>query len=143
MGMEDVGIVIELLPTEKFTKLHESLVKAGFECIEFSDAGQICDYLKNDASVSYVRRGTSLLQMELKFARNDVDEYQIKTRKKLPLTGTDFFFPSVESAIAFREELSRSVKDVEEAQQLRLIYGTDLNESEIEKVKREIRRLKL
>ena len=33
--------------------------------------------------------------MELKLARDELDEYQIRTRKKLPLTGLDLYFSSM------------------------------------------------
>jgi hypothetical protein len=142
-GTEDIDIVIESLPPEKFAILHEGLIKTGFECLQCPSSKEIYKYLKDNTSVRYVKKGTYLPQMELKFARDSIDDYQIKTRRKLPLTGTDFFFPSVESAIAFKEELLKSKKDMKDARHLRLIYGEKLDKAEIEKIKKEIKRLRL
>jgi hypothetical protein len=142
-GTEDIDIIIEKLQPEKFALLHEDLIKSGFECLQCTSSKEIYDYLKDNTSVRYVKKGTYLPQMELKFARDQIDNYQITTRKKLPLTGTDFFFPSIESAIAFKEELLKSEKDIEDAHHLRAFYEGQLDESEIKRVKKEIKRLRL
>lgn len=42
--------------------------------------------------------------MEVKFAKDKLDEEQINARVKLPLTGLDVYFSTVESNIAFKEE---------------------------------------
>jgi hypothetical protein len=142
-GTEDIDIITEKLQPEKFALLHEDLIKSGFECLQSRSSEEIYTYLKDNTSVRYVKKGTYLPQMELKFARDQIDNYQITTRKKLPLTGTDFFFPSIESAIAFKEELLKSNKDLKDAQHLRVIYGKKLDELEIERVKTEIKKLRL
>ncbi len=81
--------------------------------------------------------------MELKLARDELDEYQIRTRKKLPLTGLDIYFSSIEMNIAFKEELLRSEKDIDDADHLRIIYSDVLDENEITKIRAQIRMLRL
>ncbi|HEX7575560.1 MAG TPA: hypothetical protein VF360_04215, partial [Candidatus Methanoperedens sp.] len=81
--------------------------------------------------------------MEMKLAKDELDDYQLKTRKKLPLTGLDLYFSSIEMNIAFKEELLRSEKDMEDAKHLRIIYSDTLDETEITKIKADIRRLRL
>jgi hypothetical protein len=142
-GTEDIDMVVEKLSLPKFEKLHKDLVKTGFECLQSDNPQDIYGYLNNNSSVRYVQSGTLVPQMEIKFARDLIDEGQIRTRKKLPLTGTDFYFPSIESAIAFKEELLKSEKDLADARHLRIIYKDSLNESEISRVKKEIIRLRL
>ena len=142
-GTEDIDIILERMPLERFTRLHESLLKAGFVCIQSQKAAEVYDYLKDNLSVRYVKKGTFVPQMEVKFAKDKLGDYQIKNRVKLPLTGTDFYFPNIESAIAFKEELLKSKKDLKDARHLRLIYGGKVNEAEVDKVKKEIRQLRL
>ena len=81
--------------------------------------------------------------MELKLAKDELDDYQILTRKKLPFTGLDLYFSSIEMNIAFKEELLRSEKDMDDAKHLRIIYSDVLDENEITKIKADIRRLRL
>ena len=143
-GTADIDIIIEKLPIDKFIILHQDLVENGFECIQSKDPRIIYShYLIDKTSVRYVKKGEFLPEMEVKFAKDSLDEYQIKTRKKIPQTGLNVYFSSPEMNIAFKEELLKSDKDLEDAQHLRIIYKEKLDEEEIEKIKREIRKLRL
>ncbi len=140
-GTEDIDMIIERIDKSLFTKMHHELETAGFECIQSKNPEVIYnDYLKDNLSVRYIKKGILLPEMELKLAKDRLDDYQIETRKKLPLTGLDFYFSSIEMNIAFKEELLKSEKDIEDAQHLRTIYANSLDEEEIEKIKHEIRR---
>ena len=95
-GTEDVDLIIERIGKETFKTMHNDLLLAGFECIQSEDPDVIYDdYLKDKTSVRYIRKGHFLPEMELKLARDELDEYQIRTRKKLPLTGLDLYFSSM------------------------------------------------
>lgn len=116
--------------------MHNDLLLSGFECIQ-SEYPEVIydDYLKNKTSVRYVRKGHFIPEIELKLAKDELDDYQIRTRKKLPLTGLDLYFSSIEMNIAFKEELLRSEKDMDDAKHLRIIYSDVLDENEITKIK--------
>lgn len=143
-GTEDIDMIIERLPKERFIALHNDLVKAGFECLQSRNPELIYDdYLKNKDSVRYIRKGIFVPEMELKFAKDILDDYALKTRKKLPDTRLDVYFASIEINIAFKEELLKTDKDLEDARHLRIIYANIINEKEIENIKKEIRGLRL
>ena len=143
-GTEDVDMILERIGKETFKTMHNDLLLAGFECIQSEDSDVIYDdYLKEKTSVRYIRKGHFLPEMELKLARDELDEYQITTRKKLPLTGLDLYFSSIEMNIAFKEELLTSEKDIDDAEHLRIIYSDELDENEIIGIKAMIRRLRL
>lgn len=141
---EDIDMIIEKISFERFRELHNDLIKNGFECIQSSKADDIYEYLKNGDGVRYVRAGTFLPpEMEIKFAKDEIDEIQLNTRKKLPFTGLDIWFSSIEMNIAFKEELLKSDKDVEDAKHLRRIYEGEVRNEEVDKIKKMIRRLRL
>lgn len=142
-GTEDIDIIIERIDLETFIKLHKNLLKKNFECLQSSKPEEIYKYLRNNLSVRYIRKDNLVPQIELKFSKDELDGYQLETRKKLPFTGTDFYFSSIEMNIAFKEELLKSDKDIEDAKHLRIIYGDKIDEKEIEKIKKEIRKLRL
>ncbi|MCZ7402864.1 MAG: hypothetical protein O8C61_11645 [Candidatus Methanoperedens sp.] len=143
-GTEDIDLIIERIEKDPFKEMHNDLLQAGFECIQSEDPDVIYDdYLKDKTSVRYTRKGHFLPEMELKLARDELDEYQIRTRKKLPLTGLDLYFSSIEMNIAFKEELLTSEKDIDDADHLRIIYSEVLDENEITQIKGQIRRLRL
>ena len=81
--------------------------------------------------------------MEIKFAKDELDLYQLATKVKLPLTGLEVWFSSIEMNIAFKEEYLKSDKDLEDAQHLRIVYKNKLNEDTINKIKKDIKRLRM
>jgi len=142
-GTEDVDMIIEKFDFEKFKKLHEELEKNNFECIQSPRAEVVYEYLIKKDSVRYIRKGTFVPEMEVKFSKDELDEMQLATRKKLEFTGMDVFFSSVEMNIAFKEELLKSDKDMEDAKHLRIIYKDKIDENLINDIKRMIRKLRL
>jgi len=73
--------------------------------------------------------------IEFKFPKNKIDEYTLSKRTKLPLTGLDIYFASVESTIAYKESHLCSEKDFEDACHLRWLYREHINHDEIEFVR--------
>ncbi len=142
-GTEDIDMIIEHISRDKFVKLHDSLVVEGFECHQSAQGGVVYDnYLARGTSVRYVRKGNFIPEMELKLAKDELDNYQILTRKKMLLTGLDVWFSSVEMNIAFKEEYLKSEKDMEDARYLRIVYKDEISEKEINKIKGDIRRIR-
>ncbi|MBS3077256.1 hypothetical protein J4233_03200 [Candidatus Pacearchaeota archaeon] len=141
---EDIDMIIEKISFDKFEAFHNALDKAGFHCMQSTKAKDIYEYLAAGDGIRYVRKETFLPpEMEIKFAKDELDEMQIKTRKKMPFTGLDIWFSSIEMNIAFKEELLKSPKDVEDARHLRRIYEDEINPELIEEIKEKIRILRL
>jgi hypothetical protein len=141
-GTEDIDMIVERMSKDEFIMMHHELEAAAFECMQSDNPDVIYDdYLNDNLSVRYVRKDSFIPEMELKFTKNSLDDYQIKTRTKLPLTGLDFYFSSIEMNLAFKEELLKSEKYLEDAHHLRIIYSDIIDENEISKIKAEIRRL--
>lgn len=141
---EDIDMIIEKIPFEKFKEMHKELDKKGFHCLQSDDVEDIYDYLKKGDSVRYMRKGTFLPpEMEIKFVKDELDELQMKTRIKLDFTGLDIWFSSIEFNIAFKEELLKDNKDMEDARHLRIIYKDNIDYNLIEEIKEKIKKLRL
>jgi len=141
---EDIDIIIKPIDLNTFIKLHKELVQNQFQCLQSSDPIEIFSrYLKENLPVRYIKNGNFIPNIELKFAKDKLDEYQILTRKKIPFTEIDIFFSSIEANIAFKEELLKSPKDLDDAKHLRIVYSDDLDEKEIEKIKKMIHKFRL
>lgn len=139
-GTEDIDLIIEKISKEKFIELHKDLTSNNFECIQTENSEIIySQYLKNKTSVRYVRKGEFLPEMELKMARDELDNYQIKTKIKIPESGLNIYFSSIEMNIAFKEEALKSDKDLEDAKHLRILFEDKLGQEEIMKIKKMIR----
>lgn len=141
---EDIDMIIEKMSFSDFKRLHNELDLAEFECMQSSKAEDIYDYLVRGDSVRYVRKGEDFLppEMEMKFVKDEIDELQMRIRKKLEFTGLDLWFSSIEFNVAFKEELLKSDKDMQDARHLRIIYRDEINENLIEEIKMKIRRLR-
>ena len=111
--------------------------------MQSSNAEEVYSYLKENISVRFTWKDKELPEMEIKFAKDILDEYQLKNRVKLELTGLDIWFSNVNVNIAFKEELLKSPKDLEDARHLRIVYAEQVNENEIQLVKQLIQRFRL
>jgi hypothetical protein len=141
---EDIDMIIDKIGFDEFKELHEDLIKNGFECLQSIKADVLFnEYLLNGISIRYVWKDKHLPELELKFAKDSLDEIQLETRIKLPLTGLDIYFSTIEMNIAFKEELLKSRKDMEDAKHLRIIYEKEINEENINNIKKSIKKIKL
>jgi hypothetical protein len=136
---EDIDMIIPKMGEKAFASLHEDLALCGFECMQSDSASEVFRYLNDKTSVRYVWKDKVLPEMEVKFAKDSLDDYQLKTRKKLPRTGLELWFSSIEMNIAFKEEYLKSDKDMEDARHLRMVYKGELSEDEITNIKKMIR----
>ena len=135
-GTEDIDMIIEKVSKEKFIEMNDELDKSGFEALQGVSGEELFeDYLEDRLSIRYVRKGEFLPEMELKMVQDELDEDQIKNRTKLPLTGLDFYFSTIETNLAFKEGLLKSPKDLADAKHLRIIYGKKVNEDEVKRIK--------
>jgi len=139
---EDIDMIIPRISLNKFEKLHQDLSKK-FVCMQSDDFKEIYnDYLKENLSVRYTYKNKSLPEMEIKIAKDGLDNYQLATKTKLKLTGLGVWFSTIEMNIAFKEEYLKSPKDLEDARHLRIVYSEDINEDEINKIKKMIKKLR-
>ena len=142
-GTEDIDMIIEKIPKEKFIKLHKDLIKNGFECMQSNNPKIIYDdYLMNITSVRYTKKDEFLPEMEIKFAKDELDNLQISTRQKFPEINPMIWFSSIEMNIAFKEQLLKSDKDMEDAKHLRIIYEGKLDEHRINEIKKMIKKIR-
>ena len=142
-GTEDIDMIIEKIDYSKFLKLHKELIKNNFICIQSDSPEKIFkDYLAKGLSVRYVWKDEGFFppEMEIKLAKDKLDEEQIDSREKLPFTGLNIYFSSVEGNIAFKEEFLASQKDLEDAKHLRIIYKDKISEENINKIKEKIKK---
>jgi hypothetical protein len=142
-GTEDIDMIIPRLHKKVFFHLHEDLSKNNFVCIQSDDPETIYSYLQENISVRYTYKDAPVPEMEVKFAKDILDNYQLETRVKLSLTGLDIWFSSINMNIAFKEEYLKSDKDREDAKHLRLVYKNKINETEINNIKQLIRKIRL
>src|SRR3989338_10997303 len=142
-GTEDIDMIVPRLSPAIFSKLHDDLYKNGFVCVQSAASHEVYDYLKDNISVRYTWKDKPVPEMEIKFAKDMLDNIQLQTKEKIPLTGLDVWFSSIAINIAFKEEYLKSDKDMEDAKHLRVVYSDKINEKEINEIKKLIRKIRL
>ncbi|MHA1264453.1 MAG: hypothetical protein ACTSRS_04380 [Candidatus Helarchaeota archaeon] len=138
---EDIDIIMEPIDLEAYLNLHTELENHQFFCLQSSNPYQIYNlYLKEGLPIRFIQDRNIIPNIELKFAKDYLDEFQLRTRKRIAFTGTDIFFSSIEANIAFKEELLRAPKDIKDARHLRIVYDEEIDEDEINKIKKLIKK---
>lgn len=140
---EDIDMILEKISLQRFRDLHKDLLKHGFVCMQSDSIGEIYNYLSDKLAVRYTLKNQPLPEMEIKFAKDELDALQLNSRVKLPLTGIDVWFSNININVAFKEELLKSEKDLKDAEHLRKIYPERIDENEINNIKKMIKRLRL
>jgi len=135
-GTEDIDMILERLTLKRFTQLHKDLIKNNFVCMQSDNVEEIYSYLTDRLSVRYTLKNKPLPEMEIKFAKDELDEIQLKERTKLKFTGLNVWFGSINMNVAFKEELLKSDKDLEDARHLRIVYSDLIDEEKINKFKK-------
>ena len=142
-GTEDIDMIVERMNFDEFKKLFTDLFQANFVCMQSNNPQEVFDYLQENIPVRFTRRNEELPEMEVKFAKDILDAYQLQHRVKLKLTGLDVWFSTINMNVAFKEELLKSPKDLEDARHLRKVYTEMINEDEINEIKKLIKRYRL
>ena len=141
---QDIDMIIQKIPKQAFVTLHHDLIKEGFNCIQGDNPEEIYDlYLAENTSIRYIYHNEFLPEMEVKLAKDLLDNIQLQTRVKIPLTNVDVWFGSIEMNIAFKEEYLKSEKDLEDARHLRIVFKEEINEKNINSLKKMIREIRL
>ncbi|MHA1230433.1 MAG: hypothetical protein ACTSPQ_07285 [Candidatus Helarchaeota archaeon] len=136
---EDIDIIIDSMNFKEFEEMYNELKLNGFTCLQSNDPIEVYNlYLKENIPVRFIKDEKFIPNIELKFKKDYLDEYQIHNRQIIKFTGLDIYFSSIEACIAFKEELLKSKKDLDDAKFLRIVYKEKINENEIEKIKKMI-----
>ncbi len=74
-GTEDIDMIIPRITKKIFFEIHEDLSKNNFVCIQSDDPETIYSYLTENISVRYTWRDAPLPEMEVKFAKDILENF--------------------------------------------------------------------
>ena len=124
---EDVDVIIEKMDFGKFSGLLAELKEKWFYCLNAENEREIFDYLKDKFGIRFARLNTAIPNMEVKFAKNRIDEVSLDKTIRVKLREDDILISNLELNIAFKEKILKSKKDLEDARHLRNISKGHLN----------------
>ena len=123
---EDIDIFIEKLTIARFKGLWEELSKK-FECTNASDFKSAYeDYLLKGTAIRFSKSKSYIPNMEVKFPKNELDEWTIKNKRKVILNREMLFISPLELQIPFKLFLG-SEKDIEDARYLYKLFKDNID----------------
>ncbi|MBI4406417.1 hypothetical protein HY571_00720, partial [Candidatus Micrarchaeota archaeon] len=111
---EDVDIITERMPREKFAVLWKDILTE-FECVNEDDENKVYnEFLLNNDSIRFSEPGKPMPNIELKFEHKLLDKYSLENALKFELNGHLLYISPLELQIAYKLYLG-SDKDIEDA----------------------------
>ncbi|MCX8202407.1 MAG: hypothetical protein N3G74_01200 [Candidatus Micrarchaeota archaeon] len=111
---EDVDIIVEKIPYEKFERLWNRLKKK-YECLNTNEPKTAYyEYLKNKTAVRFSRKGEVIPNFEFKFPKMDEDVISLNNSVELRIKNKRLFISPIELQIVYKLKLE-SEKDVGDA----------------------------
>ncbi|MFH1247213.1 MAG: hypothetical protein V1644_02420 [Candidatus Micrarchaeota archaeon] len=127
---EDVDIIIERTPKEKFSELWRDVLQ-DFECVNNVDESSAYnDFLLNNDSIRFSEPGRPMPNIEVKFQHNVLDKYTLEKALELRLNQHALFISPLEMQIAYKLHLG-SEKDIEDATHLYTVFYKYLNKEHL------------
>ncbi|HKZ39362.1 MAG TPA: hypothetical protein VJ044_00280 [Candidatus Hodarchaeales archaeon] len=133
-GSEDVDIFIKELPYDTFATMFREFCAEGFEWVADDPSIVYNDYLAQGLPAGAWEKGLPLLRLDMKFPKEQSQRDLFKDRFKVRFSNHLLWMASIESTIAYKEQIAKSEKDLLDAQHLREVFEFD--EQKIEKYKR-------
>lgn len=142
-GTDDVDIIIPRMDKSGFKRLYGHLVKNGYWCLNSSDIDELYGLLISKHSIRFAVEPKVSPNFELKFSKDIFDDTALKQPVTVQIDGREIKTSFLELQIAYKEEILKSNKDIEDARHLRIVAKEYLNESLIKEYKRQLRHEKI
>ena len=126
---EDIDIIVPQIEFPLFQSLYHDLIKNGFYCLNADDKQEVYSYIKNKTAIRFAKNNTVIPNMELKCAKNKIDDITLQKRISVVLNKERLFISQLELQIAFKEIVLKSPKDIEDAMHLRNVAKGHISES--------------
>ncbi len=124
---EDIDLITEKLTYDQFRQLW-NIANKKFECLITKDPQEAYQtYLSTGKAIRFSRKGQFIPNLELKFTKNELDEWTLNARICVLLNQKhQLFISSLELQIPFKLFLG-SAKDLEDARYLYRLFKDKLN----------------
>ena len=139
-GTDDVVIIIPKISKDQLKLLYKDLLEKGYWCLNSSDLEDMWDLLTSKHSIRFAIEPEVSPNIELKFLKDAYDQIALKNPLIIEINGNEKLRTSfLELQIAFKEEVLKSNKDIEDANHLRLVAEGHLNENLINDYKKQLK----
>lgn len=137
---DDVDIFIPKISKLKLGELYDDLIKNGFWCLNSSNLEDIYELLVSHHSARFAIEPEVNPNFEIKFANTFYDVISLKNPIIVETVLGKVKISFLELQIAYKEEILKSNKDLEDAEYLRLVAKGHIDESMVADYKKELRK---
>ena len=132
---EDVDIFIKEMTVEDFHKMYHEFVANGFEWLIDNPEELYKEYLKKGTPIGVWEKNFPLLRLDMKFPKEFSQRALFNDKFKVVFGKHHLWMASIESTIAYKEEIAKSDKDMLDSRHLRLVFE-NLDKEKIETYKK-------
>lgn len=116
---EDIDIIVPKMHKQKFVGLVAELKNSGFYCLNTDSEDEMLEYLEEKTAIRFAKTNTAVPNIEFKFAKKSFDEIALEKTITARLADKEIAISCLELQIAFKEEVLKSPKDMEDARHIR------------------------
>lgn len=137
-GTDDIDIIIPKIKKEEFMGFYNGIKEKGYWVLNSDDFEDIYELLNEGHGIRIAENKNISPNIELKFAKGEFDNISLKEKIKVRINNFELNISNLELQIAYKEEVLKSNKDLEDAQHLREI-NKNLNLELIEDYKKRLK----
>ena len=132
---EDVDVIIQKIDFSTFQALYKDLKMNNYYCLNAEKDSTIFDYLSDNLAVRFTEKDKTIPNVELKWIRNKFDKLALEKTIDVIIPKGKLKISQLELQIAFKEEILKSPKDIDDANHIKLVAKEYLDDKLIQKYK--------
>jgi hypothetical protein len=133
---EDVDILIPRIDFSTFKNLYINIRKNNFYCLNAEDEKTVYSYLEDNLAVRFAKKDTMIPNIEMKWAKHEFDKLALENTIDVLMKNETLCISNLELQIAFKEEVLKSLKDLEDAEHIKEVAREYLDNSLIQKYRK-------
>ena len=136
---EDVDVIIPKISYEEFQSLYQNLTDGGFICLNVEDVKSVYSYLQDEVAVRFAKTEKVIPNIEFKWAKNKFEDDALNYSIVVKLPEGKLKISPLELQVAFKQEVLKSPKDLEDARHIEKIAENYLDSDLIDKYREMLR----
>jgi hypothetical protein len=136
---EDIDIIIPKIDFPAFQSIYKDLIKNGFICLNAEKDKSVFSYLQAEVAVRFAKKDKIIPNIELKCIKNKFEKTALDKSITVRIPEGELKISPLELQIAFKQEVLKSPKDLEDARHLEKIAESYLDNKKIEKYREMLR----
>jgi len=136
---EGVDVIIQKIDFSTFQALYKNLKKNNYYCLNAKEDFTIYDYLSDNLAVRFAKKNKTIPNIELKWVKHKFEKLALENTIDVNLSKGNLKISNLELQIAFKEEVLKSPKDIDDADHVKEVAKEYLDDKLIQKYKEMLR----